>query len=72
MMAWPKKLPKRSRKRRGVLTLEWILLATVIVIGIIGGLGAVRTATIGELSDLAEAITHLNVKTAAESLAEGP
>jgi len=71
MMAWLTKLPKRSRKRRGVLTLEWILLVTVIIIGIIGGLGAVRTATIGELSDLAEAITHLNVKTSAEVLAEG-
>jgi len=55
-----------SCKRRGVLTLEWVLLVTVIVIGIIGGLGAVRTATVGELRDLAEAITHLNVKTEVE------
>jgi hypothetical protein len=50
-----------ARQRRGVLTLEWILLVTVIVIGIIGGLGAVRNATVGELRDLAEAITQLNV-----------
>ena len=62
----------RSRKRRGVLTLEWVLLVTVIVIGIIGGLGAVRNATLGELTDLAEAITHLNVKTEAELEAEAP
>lgn len=48
-------------KRRGVLTLEWILLITVIVLGIIGGLGAVRNATLGELIDLAEAIEQLNV-----------
>jgi Flp pilus assembly pilin Flp len=72
IMAWYSKSRLRQR-RRGVLTLEWILLVTVIIIGIIGGLGAVRTATIGELTDLAEAITNLNVKTEAELLDEmGP
>jgi flagellar basal body-associated protein FliL len=30
----------RSRQRRGALTLEWILLVTVLVIGIIGGMAA--------------------------------
>jgi Flp pilus assembly pilin Flp len=69
-MAWFTK--SRSQKRRGVLTLEWVLLVTVIIIGIIGGLGAVRNATNGELLDLAEAIESLNVKTAAELAAEGP
>jgi hypothetical protein len=69
----PRFLQNRSaiRRRRGVLTLEWILLVTVIVIGVIGGLGVVRNATVGELTDLAEAITHLNVKTTAETTAEG-
>ncbi len=57
---------RRNQKRRGVLTLEWVLLVTVIIIGIIGGLGAVRNATNGELLDLAEAIESLNVKTEAE------
>jgi hypothetical protein len=70
MMARFKHPRHPSRRRRGSLTLEWILLTTVIVIGIIGGLGAVRNATLGELKDLAEAITHLNVKTAAEIAAE--
>lgn len=51
----------RAHKRRGVLTLEWVLLITVIVIGIIGGLGAVRNATNAELLDLAAAIEALNV-----------
>lgn len=50
-----------SRRRRGVLTLEWVLLITVVIIGIIGGLGAVRSATLGELTDLADAIEALNV-----------
>lgn len=50
-----------SRKRRGALTLEWIMLVTVLVIGIIGGLGAVRNATVNELNDLAQAIQAINV-----------
>tara|TARA_B100000809_G_scaffold258939_1_gene302985 strand:+ start:780 stop:1013 length:234 start_codon:yes stop_codon:yes gene_type:complete len=57
--------------RRGVLTLEWILLITVLVIGIIGGVGAVRNAVIGELQDLAESISALNVKPEAECENEG-
>ncbi len=69
-MTWFKQPRQSNRRRRGALTLEWILLVTVIVIGIIGGLGAVRNATLGELTDLAEAITHLNVKTEAELEAE--
>ena len=72
MMAWFKQPRQLSRRRRGVLTLEWILLVTVIVLGIVGGLGVVRNATLGELQDLAEAITHLNVKTDAELEAEMP
>ena len=71
-MPWFTRSPSGSRQRRGVLTLEWILLITVLVIGIIGGLGAVRTATNGELFDLAEAIESLNVKTEAELEAEPP
>lgn len=49
------------RHRRGVLTFEWILLISVVVIGVIGGLSAVRDALIGELKDLSEAIAALNV-----------
>jgi hypothetical protein len=51
----------RSRKRRGALTLEWILLVSVLVIGIIGGMAAVRNATNAELLDLAKAISAINV-----------
>ena len=56
--------------RRGVLTLEWILLVTVLVIGIIGGLGSVRNAVILELHDLSEAIVSLNVTPEAECESE--
>ena len=41
---------------QGVLTFEWILLITVIVIGIVGGYTAVRDGVIDELGDVAGAI----------------
>ena len=40
----------------GVLTFEWVLLITVIVIGIVGGYSAVRDGVIDELGDVAGAI----------------
>ena len=45
---------------QGVLTFEWILLITVLVIGIVGGLSAVRDAVITELGDVAEAMISLD------------
>lgn len=50
-----------GRRRRGVLTFEWILLITLLVIGIIGGLSAVRDALVLELKDLAACVQSLNV-----------
>ena len=50
----------RNRKRRGVLTFEWILLISLLVIGIIGGLSAVRNALLCELGQLADSIEALN------------
>jgi Flp pilus assembly pilin Flp len=40
----------------GVLTFEWILLVTVLILGIVGGLSAVRDAIIDELGDVGGAI----------------
>ena len=60
-----------KRRRRGVLALEWILLITIVVVGIVGGLGAVRVALINEAQDLNEAMQSLNVKSDAECAAEG-
>lgn len=48
------------REDEGVLTFEWILLITVLVIGIVGGLSAVRDAVITELGDVTEAIVSLD------------
>jgi hypothetical protein len=48
------------KEDEGVLTFEWILLITVLAIGIVGGLSAVRDALISELGDLSFAITALD------------
>lgn len=48
------------REEEGVLTFEWILLTTVLVIGIVGGVAAVRDALIDELGDVAQAMMALN------------
>ncbi len=48
------------KEDEGVLTFEWILLITVLVIGIVGGLSAVRDAMITELGDVAQAMIALD------------
>jgi len=48
------------REDEGVLTFEWILLITVLVIGIVGGLSAVRDAMLTELGDVVEAMISLD------------
>lgn len=47
-------------EEEGVLTFEWILLTTVLVIGIVGGVAAVRDALIDELGDIAQALCSLD------------
>ncbi len=44
----------------GVLTFEWILLITLLVIGIVGGLALIRDAYIIEAAETAEAMTALS------------
>jgi hypothetical protein len=48
------------KEDEGVLTFEWILLITVLVIGIVGGLSAVRDAMIEELGGVAAAMLSLD------------
>lgn len=48
------------REDEGVLTFEWILLITVLVIGVVGGLSAVRDAVITELGDVTAAVISLD------------
>ncbi|MFO0886265.1 MAG: hypothetical protein U0894_19150 [Pirellulales bacterium] len=50
-----------KNSRRGALTIEWIMIVSLIVIGTIGGLAAIRNATLSKLSSLDTAIEQLNV-----------
>ncbi|MEZ6070307.1 MAG: hypothetical protein R3C10_08510 [Pirellulales bacterium] len=57
-----KRVVRRFRRdRRGLLTFEWILLISLLVIGVIGGLGAVRNALICELVELANCIESIDI-----------
>lgn len=55
-----KLLTKMWKEEDGVLTFEWVLLVTVLTIGIVGGLAAARDAIIDELGDVAEAMIALD------------
>ena len=47
-------------EEEGVLTLEWILLTTLVVIGAIAGLAAVRDALVHELAGVVGAVMTLD------------
>lgn len=44
----------------GVLSFEWTLLITLLVLGIVGGVAAARDAVIDELGDAAQAMQALD------------
>jgi len=44
----------------GILTFEWILLLTIVVIGVIGGMGAIRDAINSECLNVASAIASVD------------
>jgi hypothetical protein len=44
----------------GVLTFEWVLLATLLTIGIVGGIAGARDAVIDELGDVAQAMLAMD------------
>lgn len=47
---------KSNQRRTGAVTVEYILLITLVGLGALVGLASVRNALIDELSDLATAI----------------
>jgi len=53
-------LKRIAGEDQGVLTFEWILLITVVVIGIVGGLSAVRDALVSELGDVSGAVVAVD------------
>ena len=48
------------KEEEGFLTFEWVLLVTLLTIGIVSGVAAVRDATIDELGDVAQAMLSLD------------
>jgi hypothetical protein len=44
----------------GVLSFEWVMLITLVVISVVGGLAAARDAIIDELGDAAQAMLALD------------
>jgi len=54
-------MKKNHSTRRGVLAFEWILVVTVLMIGIIGGLAAFRAAMTLEILETATAIDEIKV-----------
>lgn len=48
------------REDEGVLSFEWVLLVTILTIGIVGGLAAARDGIIDELGDVTQAAIALD------------
>jgi hypothetical protein len=55
-----KRLNLPTARRKGSVFVEYILLVTIVGIGIIVGLACVREALVNELLDLANAINAIN------------
>lgn len=53
-------LLRAYREDDGLLSFEWVLLITLLTIGIVGGLAAARDAVIDELGDAAQAMLALD------------
>lgn len=52
---------KATPKRRGSIFVEYLLLLTIVGIGVLVGLACVRVALINELIDLSDAINAINM-----------
>jgi len=48
-------------RRKGALTLEWVLLCTVLIIGTVGGVAAVRNALVLEYQEMIETICKMSI-----------
>lgn len=48
------------KEEDGVLTFEWVLLVTLLTLGIVSGLAAARDGIIDEMGDVAEAMLALD------------
>ena len=48
------------REDDGVLSFEWTVLTSLLTVGVVSGIAAVRDATIDEMGDLAQAMVSLD------------
>ena len=55
-----KMFARMMKEEDGVLSFEWILLVTLLTIGIVAGLSAARDAIIDEFGDVAQAMLSLD------------
>ena len=55
-----KVLARVWKEQDGVLSFEWVLLVTLLTIGIVSGIAAARDAIIDELGDVAQAMLALD------------
>ena len=53
-------LSRMWKEEDGVLSFEWVLLVTLLTIGIVSGVTAARDAIIDELGDVAQAMLALD------------
>jgi Flp pilus assembly pilin Flp len=53
-------LARMWKEEDGVLSFEWVLLTTLLTIGIVGGIAGARDAIIDELGDVAQAMLSLD------------
>ena len=53
-------LARMWKEEDGVLSFEWVLLVTLLTIGIVAGLAGARDAIIDELGDVAQAMLALD------------
>lgn len=53
-------LARMWKEEDGVLSFEWVLLVTLLTIGIVSGISAARDAIIDELGDVAQAMLALD------------
>jgi hypothetical protein len=51
----------KHKLRRGALTLEWIVLVTVLIIGTVAGVAAVRNSLILEYREMIETICQMSI-----------
>lgn len=52
--------PPRATSRRGSLAVEYILLVTMLGIGVVAGLAALRDALVTELNEIATLISAIH------------